>query len=812
MERAATIDAVHIAAREEYLEGGRHFHVAPALSHITVTHQAKVAPNAPVAATSANWKRRLAKAGQTISQSLSPSNWTANLRFATRRSGAKTRPFDFANRGTRNGRWAKLRTMADFYRHPISWTRDAWKRRHLARLIFAAFATLAPTSVLAQAAVPSWTGWASARVLEVFYDEEAIIAHSEQNFDCSLATRISVSDDPLPIYYERCENPVRVGSALTGKSLELLVNAIVALEGEFRDGSSLALNGINLPGKAKIITSLGATAGTAGPLSVWELQNSEGQPSSFEKADDLLRASIFFESRTSEQLEVFATMAEACLGQGITMARAATSEICAIFINGETDDNLTPRTACLIAAGYYRHVKVTSTNASSADIKAATDRFDWRRSVAHDCLTKLEQMDFIDSETRDNEADALNGMQVPTIERVIGDRGADPLDWRLSVLPGATYVLRDAMAMMPRDNMRLSMAMTSRGQKAFNREIEAGLTDLIAPLLAPEVCIDGCSNEIDYAFAMAKREQDGSLNLIGASSSDPALLWGAIENSEIQPSSRSVGSETKVAALPCVLRHVPVTSQSMFCRNSRFDMTDPGNKPATDCSSPSHFSSPFDILARSGNSDWAEWVSKVPPATLRQCLSDHGADFHGDLDALQLARGATLGYSVTFSLAELLRNISSASFGPTRLPVLFEQQDGGTALDVREGLPADQQAMLARLLAASSTSPNGTLRGFSLQSKAMPDAHLRASKSGTTDSGASKRAVRDKLVLVSFTAGGDEYSAIAMIGAPRSDLDLGRSVSTYALRNVLRDAITANFIAIDKDGEAETLVLEEKIQ
>lgn len=662
------------------------------------------------------------------------------------------------------------------------WQGRAWPKGWLRRSLLGSVALMTITGA-AHAVVPEFTSGMAAGITGYFVDESHTQL-AQERFDCAVTTEVALTDD-YPVFFHRCdEKPALVGTSFQGRSRELISEAIVALEGEYRHGSAKAVSGINLTGKYKPIFSGGTKGGTGPALSVWEEMNGNPSPSVRDKLSNIAHASVFFGKQPHDELELYASLGPACVGRGITMSRSAANEICTLLIAGETGAEVGAATACIMAAGYRWPVFVTSLNAPKAMRDSAEKRFEGRVAVAGKCLIKLRERGVIDSEEFEQSVAELAARETPVIE-ALGDRRPDPLDWAEDALPGATLVLRDALAMEAERPLHLTSTITSAGQHDVAAIVKGELNGSIADHMNPELCIEGCASELDYLVVIARRRESGALEIESVVASDTGMVWGPIVDGELQDMARSPGSLTKVGLLGCLIRLAPPGPDERFCRNQAFSISDPGGREPTDCSQPSHFSDPFTIMGKSENSSFAEWVSQAPAAEFRQCVEEVGAAFHGSLDEVEFARNSALGTKIVGSPAILIRSLAASAFDSSSLPVVFEEQDAGSVLGFRGNLSGDQEYDLDRLLLAPVSHPSGTLRGFSIAGCLIVGA-----KSGTSDGSASETAVRDKLVLVAADCDGEEYIAFAMVGTPDNKNGLG-PVRTSDVRRILEQAIPA---------------------
>ena len=649
-------------------------------------------------------------------------------------------------------------------------------------------AVLAFIAGAAHAALPQYTTRAASSSAAILADDAAIDA-ALARYDCDLATRVALQD-ALPVYVARCDTvPSRIGSPFTGASRELFAQALASLEGEYRRDSWQNLSGINLPGLHKVITSGFRDGGTAPFQSVAETYFGNSSPSFGGKLDALVQGAALYGRMSDSAIDAFASMAETCIGKGVPMAYGAANEVCAILVAGEADGTLTPRTACLLASAYRRPLQVTSSTAGAANIAEATTRFNSRRRVAAVCLERLHETGAIDANELRHEKAALQAMTVPMIH-AIGAGSANPLAWLSNTLPGGgALVLRDALAMDERRPLRVSATFSAAGQQRLARLFNESLTTTVAHELAPDVCIRGCAHAVDYLLAIARRNPEGSLDLLGAVSSDPGMMWGPVQSGVLQPMTRSAGSLTKIAVTGCLMRFAPPRAGERFCRNRRFGINDPEGRAATDCSRSEHFSDPQTIIGRSENSSFAEWVSRAPVGNVQTCAVGLGADLHGDMDLAALASNSALGTRVVFSPAELMRAMSAEAFGPSSLPVAYKEQPAGPLIDLRSGLSSGQTDLLDTILRAPIDHPLGTMRASGLDAM-LPRCRIVGAKSGTSDSGAGERAVRDKMALIALDCDGQQLIAFVMVGAPDQQHHLG-PLHTSTLARILAGALPA---------------------
>ncbi|WDI33041.1 hypothetical protein PUV54_07515 [Hyphococcus flavus] len=639
----------------------------------------------------------------------------------------------------------------------------------------------------AQLAAPETTDRLFRAVIAAATDK-SVVDEVQQKLDCAEAFSI-VADSGGPVFLSKpgcAANTGFLSAPFSDDRKSSFIDGAKKGEGDYALASPAAIVGVNIPGKRRVITSGFNSAGTGLGMTAFEALLRALRPylSATEKLNGFFKYIAFVAHQKDDaMLDEIVALVPTCTGRGAPVAGVYGGEICrAMLFPTSGNESITIAETCLLAAGINEPLLITSSKAPATIQLEAQNRLAERKVPARRCLRDAYERGEIDRDGYRTAKVWLDSYKAPTIED-FGGLGPNPQRWLDRRLPMAREVLKDGVRLLAGQPRRLKTSLIPPAQQALDTAVRTELETTIGDRLSEDVCVAGCSTPIDFIVAVAERRIDSRLEILAVAASDEGLLHGPVANDgTVGRPHRSGGSAGKQASSVC---GVKLSSQMQICRSDRWGLKDPGGVEATSCSNPSDFVSPMQIMARSLNSAFAEWLRDIPDEQLRACLKTMGATIHDGLDADQLRRTTAVGTKVVYTPAALMRASSAIAFGSAALPTLFDQQaHEGSVLDLHAFLTNEQYSEVRRLAIGSAAPAGGTLAGFS-----VADCTTRALKTGTVDS-YSNYEVRDKVLVWSGVCDDRELTAFVMIGSPYIDRPLG-DVRSVEAASLLRRSITA---------------------
>ncbi len=568
------------------------------------------------------------------------------------------------------------------------------------------------------------------------------------------------------------------------RDAEWLLPAFEAVEGEI-DGSSAVL-GISLPGMVRAGGSLinrmaggKSVVGGSSPL-ISSVEVALGQTHSLSFGDKLsmMAQTVVYSAHrltTHEARVVFVAETLPCAwGERNGLAAFGppiAGSLCPLIFGKSFISELDDAERCVWAAAIKLGIRITS---PIADEKVLAHARQINEAIRSRAITKCADVLFasgaVSKDAHDDMVGRIARLRFPVA------KGSVPLDPDLLLadrLPGAAPAIRDARELGEAVDNRLQLDPSV--QRALNRNLRKALTH-IAQDISPELCLRGClrdDRQADVLVAIAEKG-GGRLALRGIFTTRDELFSGPIYQGERDHPSRSPGSLAKALAVLPVAE--VIGDGDKLCRKRFASLHDPDGQMGFDCSRPEHWITPFETYAESTNTAFAYALSRVDPHRLRDFLKASGFSIADSVSDQELIRSTTLGTNTVLTPELAMRNMAVMAFsepGGIDLPEIYVARTPRASLSLAQlAISERTRARAMQWLTAPVDSPNGTLKMLGPDLRALGCSSIHA-KSGTSDSLAFEKAVRDRLALVAVRCGERELVAFALIGSPTIDTHLG---------------------------------------
>lgn len=426
-------------------------------------------------------------------------------------------------------------------------------------------------------------------------------------------------------------------------------------------------------------------------------------------------------------------------------------DLCGYVVGADTLEGLQPAQRCVIAALRKHPLAMPGPDAGIDALREYQTAWQNAKRRADDkCLGRLLEGSYLDEQRA-----LLATLRAP-----------DPAVFRNlesslhRMFPNAAGYLGERMRAGAGERGQVATSILPAAQVDLARLITERIGGL-AGRISPELCIPGsggCADALmlDVAVLVAELLDDGQLVTRAIYQSRAGLL---VQDASV----RSMASTTKAMMVPLLLSH----GIDRLCRAATPDLRDFGGPAGGSCSDQDNWMSIETALARSSNLAFFWGLRQIPDDAFIAWLDAFGFDIKPGASLTELRRGVIIGNLATITPDRLIRGFAAITSGQA-----VRGPDSVASLDLGEIYSGNVLARATAVLSAPAQS-GGTASALEpLLAEAGCD--FITAKTGTADT--NDGVARDRLLIAGTVCSGRRFFSFTLVGAPRVNLKLGRTV------------------------------------